>query len=1819
MAEFKLERFKYNWRGTWQSSIVYNRDDVVRVNGVSYVCVIGHTSSANFNTDLDAILPGSIPPQPQPKWVVMTSTKSFVGEWQSSNQYQEQDIVIFDGSLWVANNGHFSSTFHQDAANWTLFVDGVQFKTNWQTETNYGSGALVKYNGIVYRCINAHRSQTELEDNVNDWEVFHNGIEFAGNWTTSTIYRKNDLVRFGGSIFKCKRTHTSQTNFADSFFDIELPGYRFDGEFSNATNYGTGSIVSYGGNLYYCNYPTIGVAPDGFSEDSTTIWIPLVYSYNFRGDWDVETTYNSGDLVRRGGELYRALITTGNEDGSTLDYLDSGDWELVVPGQIWNNAWDINIHYEKGDIVYFFGDAWLCTVSHTGSLQNFPGDNGSGINYWDLLIQSGDPAGMNERGDLLTYNLSRDEIGDGSTFGPTNIPIGLSQQLLSVDNNDNAIWRNIFTPTTVVYVSPIGIDSVGRGLTPITPFATVRYATQYVEDNIVGASKIAVSTGRYEEVCPMIIPANCVVNGDELRSVTIVANPAKAEYNGDYPFTSSYLTRLNSIMFDLLLNEDVTPTQGNNQSQIKNGQPASLDTVFAFQSLVDNIKQYIEFRVLSTGVDVTLTGSNTVNANLNYARAVAILENNLDFIKEEAVAFLRFSFPNYVFTEDRVKSDVNEFIRGIKKDLRVSGNYNSLQAARYYVNSTLGSQTDDMFYLRDTTGLRNCTVEGLQGNLNPPGVFDLFQRPTGGAFCSLDPGWGPADNRTWIVNRSPYIQGVTTIGTACVGQKIDGSLHNGGNRSMTSNDFTQVLSDGIGAWVLNNGRAELVSVFTYYCAVGYLAEDGGVIRATNGNCSYGRYGAIADGIDDTEIPATATVNNRNNEAQVISAFSGEITDFILAFEYTHAGENYTTANSTILGAGNFAETVFEDFRDGALFESRLTSAEDSSRIGGAGFTVVRNNAQTGTATSITLSSNDDNEESTYLGLRIVIVSGVGTGQYGYITAYNSITKVAQISRESDNQPGWDNIIEGTPIESSLATNTQYSIEPRIEINHPGFTQTIESLPNSAGDPKEYTDVTWGTTTESYTGNAANPGTGTINGATATNAQYTIVKTGKVYSAIITNIGAGYAVGDSFTIPGADLGGNTPTNNCTITVTETSEDSTNSVVAFTVQGLAFEGRWVGVSSSGNYAIWSDDGETWDDVLLPTAGNWIKVQQGGNRFVAIKSGPTNEAAFSLDGKTWNAVTLPATANWVDIAYGNGRFVIIANGSTNAATSINGSTWAASTLPTGDDSSGDEWQAIAYGGNRFVVITGSQTRDVAYSSTGTSWSRYDGVLPAGGYNWAGMAFGSGRFVAISTNNSASIYSLDLGETWQTSTISSPDDSTAFNWRNIKYGQGVFFAVGDTGSRDIFADTTTGPTTYCATSENGLFWTDRTLNISREWRAIGFGNPNGIGYWIALAYNDNDALKILTGCKAKVRAQITAGAVEYFKILDPGSGYNAETNPVNFIVTDNTYTVEFITQNRLGNGVLAQPTFINRGIGYRTSTTTVTITGDGFADIIPEGNFVILDGLERYPGPGAQILFSSILDLETLDPEDLKIYTAVIITPLGSDGAGNLRARVRISPSLENEDNLQHNTNVSIRERYSQCRISGHDFLDIGTGNFIETNYPDLYADGAFFSAAPENEAYEENGGRVFYVSTDQDGNFRAGELFSVQQASGIVTISADFFDLGGLSEISLGGVRLGGSGTVVREFSTDPTFTEDSNNIVPTQKAIATFLASRLSEGGSEIETNVLVAGSVRIGTEDNIIGHTAGGTVRFPKLIDFSGDGANTKGMLWAQRYFLRTGY
>jgi hypothetical protein len=224
-----------------------------------------------------------------------------------------------------------------------------------------------------------------------------------------------------------------------------------------------------------------------------------------------------------------------------------------------------------------------------------------------------------------------------------------------------------------------------------------------------------------------------------------------------------------------------------------------------------------------------------------------------------------------------------------------------------------------------------------------------------------------------------------------------------------------------------------------------------------------------------------------------------------------------------------------------------------------------------------------------------------------------------------------------------------------------------------------------------------------------------------------------------------------------------------------------------------------------------------------------------------------------------------------------------------------------------------------------------------------------------------------------------------------------------------------------------------------------------------------------------------------------------------------------------------------------------------------------------------------------------------------------GSYKSTFQVSPIVRLSDYFEHGMEVLIRERYSQVRITGHDFLDVGSGNFLETNYPVLYSNYDY-NQEPFQEVENYNGGRVFFTSTDQDGNFRAGDQFAVEQATAIVTISADFFDLAGLTELRLGGITVG-STAVIREFSKDPLFLQNSNNIIPTQRAVRSYLGSRLNIGGEDLLTPSIIAGTTKIGP--NLIDNIADFTIEIPVMADFSGAGAGIGGSMLALTMFYRS--
>jgi hypothetical protein len=1186
------------------------------------------------------------------------------------------------------------------------------------------------------------------------------------------------------------------------------------------------------------------------------------------------------------------------------------------------------------------------------------------------------------------------------------------------------------------------------------------------------------------------------------------------------------------------------------------------------------------------------------------------------------------------YNETLCARDVDTYIDALKWDLQWTSNYKSRYVARYYANAVLGSQEEDMYYLRNGTGIRNQTMNGLNGDLLPENEYGT-SRVSAGAYCSLDPGWGPADFRTWIISRSPYVQGNTTFGNAAIGQKIDGALHNGGNDSIVSNDFTQVISDGIGAWVANNGRAELVSVFTYYSHIGYLATEGGRIRGTNGNNSYGDFGSVAEGFDATETPGTAIVDNRLQFEAVAGITNTDGAQNIYNLEFDNAGSEYQEAVWSFFGAGSGAVAEADEFRDDAVFNVRLLDNVDDSTLapeadgnfGGFGYITNSNTAQGGTSTQITIAAVDSETSSAYVGMKVVLTGGTGVGQFGIIGTYNSGTKIATVTKESDGSAGFDHIIPGTTIVAPDASTT-YTIEPRVSLTAPAYSSTARTLSASGN----YDYITYCPIFASYEDTIQSSTTGSGAGA-----KFDITKKGTKYLVRLATAGGGYARLDTITIDGLNIGGAAITNDITITVTSINT-ANGAIREFDFSGTGAGGNFIVLpaSAANQDVLTTSNGSTFNtrSGVLPASRTWSGIAAGkltltesagnfvtgrsytilttgdspwtnfgsssivaGTTFVATGAGSftstagtakpnaahivvvatgSNSTAYSIDGGlTWTTGgNLPSSTTWVDVAYGGGRFMAIeTSGNATAVTEDGGVTWTAgANLP-----SSTTWESVAYGGGYWVAIASGGTA-VAYSNdNGTTWTAGTGLSSS---DWKSVTWGNGRFVAVSnTTGTKAAISINGGANWTETTL-----PASKSWIHVSYGQGVFLAV---NSSDNIA----------ASSPDGLTWTSRTLSTNLSGtgaRASAHGNPDQDGKFVVIQEGTGTAAsETKTGATARARAYVATNKIFAIRIVEPGSAY---TSAPTITITDPNNTFEVPTQVRIGKGALANPSWINRGTGFSSASADLD-SGDGFADIFQSGQYLAVRRLTERPAVGSNVVLGH-------RPGD--VYKLVQVLTLLGENDGSYTAFLQVAPDVTVFDSPPDGTSVTTRIRYSQVRLTGHDFLDVGTGSFTETNYPGI----PLQDPIQTNETKDDNGGRVFFTSTDQDGNFRVGDLFTIEQSTGVATLNADAFNISGLQELTLGEVTLGGNSASVTEFSTDPFFTANSDNVVPTQRAIKAYISSQIGGGGASLNVNSVTAGSIYIAT--NQITTTTGAKINMNATFEFKG---GVSGLPIAFNYFL----
>lgn len=219
-----------------------------------------------------------------------------------------------------------------------------------------------------------------------------------------------------------------------------------------------------------------------------------------------------------------------------------------------------------------------------------------------------------------------------------------------------------------------------------------------------------------------------------------------------------------------------------------------------------------------------------------------------------------------------------------------------------------------------------------------------------------------ANTARWstFITASPYVYVCSSRTTTGTGLKVDGARSTG-NKSMVSAQFTQVNNGGIGFHVLNDGYAQLVSMYAIFCDIGFLAETGGTSSMGNCNVNFGNRGLVANGkgalIMTAQISQTGQIGdftlNLNNISVNTSPIMGITANvpYIGLIGYVDgdtSGTYYYVTESTPLVGGNTVSTLKNSldnvFTTGTSIsfyqQSQLRASGQTFEFVGAGTTIT---------------------------------------------------------------------------------------------------------------------------------------------------------------------------------------------------------------------------------------------------------------------------------------------------------------------------------------------------------------------------------------------------------------------------------------------------------------------------------------------------------------------------------------------------------------------------------------------------------------------------------------------------------------------------------------------------------------------------------------------------------------------------------------------------------------------------------------------------------------------------------------------------------------
>lgn len=592
---------------------------------------------------------------------------------------------------------------------------------------------------------------------------------------------------------------------------VDLGKLRFywAGDYVGTTEYELNDVVRYGGNVYvYINVvKTIGNEPT-----DPSYWALMVEGINFIGAWNAGTQYYIGDAVAYGSTVYVSLADNINKQPDLFPSI----WSQFVEAIQFEGVYNSSTTYQPNDVVTYGPSAYIATQT----TNNHDPSNGT---YWAPFVQGISPESVYNNatayvsGDLVAYGANL-YVAKGNTTG--NIPTNTTYWDLFVNTIRT---RGDWTTTTLYYVNDI-VTYGGNTYICLIQNTSGVFATDLAANKWELFNGGVRWRGEWAPTTPYLVD-------DIVRNVGS-SYIATEDFTSGSNFNTEYLA--GKWEFFAQGGDDVLPVILPNQE----GFSLTVDQTGAALAWLNASGSDNVYYVSPDGDDANPGTSLALPfASIQAAVAAAAAGNATIFVKTGTYSEL--ALPIIVPPNSAIVGDNQRTV-------------NVQPGSGFAADGTTPNNQSMMWAMSNGSILNKMTFKGMTGWVAGSVPEDITTSVIKGVVV----GFNPASP---VTTKSPYVLECAFIGSGAVGAFVDGTAHSTGYKSMLFHGYTVISDLGVGYYVLDDGKAEIVSCFTYYCYFGYSAAGGGFIRALNGNNSYGVWGATSRGYSASEVPVTGTL------------------------------------------------------------------------------------------------------------------------------------------------------------------------------------------------------------------------------------------------------------------------------------------------------------------------------------------------------------------------------------------------------------------------------------------------------------------------------------------------------------------------------------------------------------------------------------------------------------------------------------------------------------------------------------------------------------------------------------------------------------------------------------------------------------------------------------------------------------------------------------------------------------------------------------------------------------------------------------------------